>query len=194
MRRRWFVKIGGMMLSAFIFNKKLFAMPPVKPLQYLFEDDGSIPNSKYPLLVYQHAFSTKGSEGAIWLKEKFASNHWTNSWRWGIYPFHHYHSNTHEVLGVCQGNALLHMGGEQGQKINVEVGDILVIPAGVGHKCLKHSNDFTVVGAYPNGLSPDMNKCETGERPKADTNIAAVALPETDPLLGKNGGLRNYWL
>jgi len=89
---------------------------------------------------------------------------------------------------------LLHLGGEQGEKVNVEAGDIIVIPAGVGHKCISHSGDFTVVGAYPNGLSPDLNKGEPGERPKADKNIAAVPFPTTDPLLGREEGLRKIWV
>jgi uncharacterized protein YjlB len=65
-------------------------------------------------LLYRNAFSDRGNKGADWLEKKFAANNWTNSWRWGVYPFHHYHSNTHEVLGVFRGSALLHLGGEKG--------------------------------------------------------------------------------
>lgn len=75
----------------------------------------------------------------------------------------------------------------------MKAGDILVIPAGVGHKCNSHSDDFTVVGAYPDGLSPDLCRGEPGERPKSDENIAAVPFPDTDPLLGKDNGLRLLW-
>ena len=65
-----------------------------------FVNDGSIPNSKLPLLLYAGEFSATGNEGAEWLEKTFARHGWTNSWRNGVYPFHHYHSNTHEVLGV----------------------------------------------------------------------------------------------
>lgn len=165
----------------------------MQPEPFLFTDDGLIPNSVYPLLVYRQAFTERGNAGADWLEKRFAQHNWTNSWRWGVYPFHHYHSNTHEVLGVFSGSARLQLGGEQGRELAVQAGDILVIPAGVGHKCLQHSPDFTVVGAYPNNLEPDLKKGEPGERPQADTNIAAVPVPETDPLLGREEGLLLLW-
>ncbi len=168
-------------------------MKLMQPETFYFKDDGTIPNSKYPLLVYQNAFSKKGNEGGNWLEERFGRNGWTNTWRWGVYPFHHYHSNTHEVLGVFSGTALLHMGGEKGEKIQVKAGDILVIPAGVGHKCISHSDDFTVLGAYPDGLSPDLMRGTEGERPDSDKRIAKVKKPDADPLLGNGAGLITLW-
>lgn len=168
-------------------------MQNVEPAMFFFKDDGQIPNSELPLLLYENAYVERGDKAADWLEHKFASNDWTNSWRWGVYPFHHYHSNTHEVLGVFDGNALLHLGGENGQKIAVKAGDIIIIPAGVGHKCLSHSKDFTVVGAYPNGLNPDLNKGLPAERPKTDKNIQAVPIPTADPLFGKEQGLVKIW-
>ena len=168
-------------------------MPALEPEVIYFADNKTIPNSKYPLLLYRDAFIESGNKGAEWLEEKFTSNNWTNAWRWGVYPFHHYHSNTHEVLGVFSGDALLQMGGEKGAAIKVHVGDILVIPAGVGHKNVGSSPNFNVVGAYPNGISPDLKKGEPGDRPQADKNISAVPIPATDPLLGKLDGLRKLW-
>ncbi|MDN3690492.1 cupin domain-containing protein [Cyclobacterium jeungdonense] len=163
------------------------------PKKLFFQDDGAIPNSALPLLLYRSILEEKGEQAARWLEEKFTSNNWTNSWRWGVYDFHHYHSNTHEVLGVFNGEALILLGGEKGEKVKVKPGDVIVIPAGVGHKCLNHDKSFAVVGAYPNGRSPDLLKGEKGERPKADQNIAQVPIPEADPLLGKDDGLINIW-
>lgn len=157
-----------------------------------FKDDGKIPNSKFPLLVYRHAFA--GDIKPSKLLKQFASNRWTNSWDNGIYPFHHYHSTSHEVLGIYAGSALLHLGGENGEKINVRAGDIIIIPAGVGHKNLEASNDFGVVGAYPDGRDWDLLKGESGERPAADKNIAGLPIPEFDPLFGKGEGLSKIWL
>ena len=168
-------------------------MPSLEPAIIYFKDDGIIPNSKYPLLLYQQVFTQKGTIGSEWLEQKFASNNWINSWRWGVYPFHHYHSNTHEVLGVYSGKALLLLGGKQGKEITVQTGDVIVIPAGVGHKNLSSSSSFTVIGAYPCGINPDLKKGEPGDRPQADKNIAAVAVPATDPLLGSTDGLRKLW-
>lgn len=163
-----------------------------QPEKFYFKDDGKIPNSKLPLLLYRNAFSERGEDGAFWLEETFAANNWTNSWRNGIYGFHHYHSTSHEVLGVYSGTALVHLGGEQGEKVDVKAGDIIIIPAGVGHKKLG-SDNLGIVGAYPEGRSYDLNKGMAGERPKADENIAALPVPDTDPLLGNNGGLTDLW-
>ncbi len=164
----------------------------MKPEKFFFKDDGSIPNNKLPMLLYKNAFRERGEEGADWLEERFAENNWKNSWRNGVYDYHHYHSITHEVLGVYSGKALLHLGGEAGEKIEVTAGDIIVIPAGVGHKNLG-SDNFKIVGAYPNGSDYDMNYGKEGERPGADKNIASLAIPENDPLLGKNGGVPEIW-
>lgn len=158
----------------------------------LFKDDGIIPNSGLPLLLYRNAFATTEKEGAAWLEARFAANNWANSWRNGIYDYHHYHSTSHEALGIYAGTALLHLGGEHGEKVQVEAGDVLVIPAGVGHKNL-HSKDLAVVGAYPNGRHYDVKRGLPGDRPEADMNIAAVPLPETDPLFGPNAGLVRIW-
>ncbi|HEV7349718.1 cupin domain-containing protein [Telluribacter sp.] len=160
--------------------------------QLLFKDDGTIPNSKYPLLLYRQAFAEQDEEGAAWLEKTFAANGWTNSWRNGVYDFHHYHSTTHEVLGVYKGTALLHLGGEQGEKVEVKAGDVIVIPAGVGHKNLGDS-DLGIVGAYPDGRDWDLNKGEPGDRPQADQNISALPVPVTDPLQGTEEGVPRLW-
>lgn len=165
----------------------------MNPQTIYLKDDGVIPNSKLPLLVYRNAFSSRGFDGASWLERCFESNGWTNSWRNGVFSYHHYHSNTHEVLGVYSGSARLKMGGEQGETIVVHAGDILVIPAGVSHKNLESSPDFRVVGAYPDGSSYDLMTGMPGERPGADRNIASVPVPDTDPLTGREGGLTEAW-
>jgi uncharacterized protein YjlB len=164
----------------------------MQPEKLLFKDDGHIPNSPYPLLLYRQAFPARNAEGAAWLEKRFAQHNWTNSWRNGVYPFHHYHSTSHEVLGVYAGTALLHLGGEAGQKVTVQAGDIIVIPAGVGHKNLG-SDNLGIVGAYPDGRNWDVNRGLPGERPQTDKNIAALPIPTTDPLLGKSGGLLSIW-
>ena len=160
--------------------------------QYHFRDDGIIPNNSLPLLVYKFAFPI-GESPADVMEETFASHNWTNSWRNGVFPYHHYHSITHEVVGVYSGYAQLHLGGEEGEKIEVEAGDVIVIPAGVGHKKISTSADFAVIGAYPDGKDYDLLTGKEGERPRADERIAAVPLPETDPVLGKEGGIAEYW-
>jgi len=87
----------------------------------------------------------------------------------------------------------LHLGGEQGQKVEVRAGDILIIPAGVGHKNL-NSDGLGIVGAYPDGREWDVNKGLPGERPQTDRNIAALPVPGTDPLWGKEKGVTKIWV
>jgi uncharacterized protein YjlB len=163
-----------------------------EPELYYFMDDGKIPNNKFPLLLYREVFSEKGEKGAKGMEELFANNNWTNSWRNGIYHYHHYHSTAHEVLGIYEGTALLKLGGEEGNEIHVTAGDIIVIPAGVGHKNIRSKN-LEVIGAYAGGRDWDVLKGNEGERPKADENIAGVPFPDSDPVWGTEGGLINLW-
>ncbi|RYZ88093.1 MAG: cupin domain-containing protein [Proteobacteria bacterium] len=163
----------------------------MQPTQLLFTDDGKIPNSKLPLLIYKSVFQDNTDADAM--IAHFRDFGWKNAWKNGVYGYHHYHSNTHEVIGIYQGHANLLFGGENGKEISVEAGDVIVIPAGVGHMRVSQSDDFAVVGAYPDGCDYDIMKGEPRERAKADENLAKVELPETDPVYGKREGLLNIW-
>jgi len=165
----------------------------VEPEQLKFKDDGVFPNSVLPLLLYRHAFTTETEDRASIIEDRFAENDWTNSWRNGVYAFAHYHSTTHEVLGVFRGHATLQLGGKHGENVDVHAGDVIVIPAGVAHRKIGCSEDFGVVGAYPNGRDWDLLRGELGERPKADQKIAALPIPDNDPIYGSDGPLRQIW-
>ncbi len=164
-----------------------------KPVLFHFADDGQIPNNRLPLLLYRAAFSERGTAGAAWLEQRFAANNWTNSWRNGIFSYLHYHSISHEVLGIYGGSATVQLGGSKGKAVSVQAGDVIIVPAGVGHQNLGSSGDFGVVGAYPNGRTFDVLRGQPGERPKADQTIAALSLPTADPLLGTSAGLVHIW-
>jgi uncharacterized protein YjlB len=165
----------------------------VRPEQLNFKDDGIFPNSVLPLLLYERALVTEAKDPASFVEQRFAENDWTNSWRDGVYSFPHYHSTSHEVLGVYSGAATLQLGGEHGKNVEVHAGDMIVIPAGVAHQNVGASEDFGVVGAYPGGRDWDLLRGLPGERPKADHNIAALPMPDTDPIYGANGPLRSIW-
>ncbi len=157
-------------------------------------DDGTFPNSRFPLLLYRGAVSILDPDPAEPFERLFASNGWGGSWRDGIYPYHHYHSTAHEVLGVFAGLAKVQFGGEErGVIYEVHAGDTLIIPAGVAHRNLGSTGDFGVVGAYPQGQDWDINYGKSGERPQADRNIARVPLPKLDPVYGPGGPLLEKW-
>jgi uncharacterized protein YjlB len=161
--------------------------------QFPFKDDGVFPNNVLPLLVYRQAFTTEAEDCASLIEQCFAENDWTNSWRNGVYSFAHYHSTTHEALGVYCGAATLRVGGEHSSDVKVYAGDVIVIPAGVPHQKISGSADFAVVGAYPGGREWDLLRGHPGERPRADDNIAALPMPDNDPIYGAEGPLRKIW-
>jgi len=174
------------------FQANLPKPNPPDMLQARLADNGPIPNNWLPLVLYRRVFTAE-SGGPEDFEQLFAANGWVGSWRNGIYPYHHYHSTAHEVLGIVEGAARVQVGGEGGTIQDVRAGDVLVIPAGVGHKNLGSSDGFLVVGAYPEGQEADLCRGEAGERPRTDQNIARVGLPGADPVYGANGPLLQAW-
>ncbi|RYZ42635.1 MAG: hypothetical protein EOP49_28230 [Sphingobacteriales bacterium] len=161
---------------------------------YNLRDDGVIPNSKYPVIVYHGVLDATCEAAADFLQSKFEKNGWSNSFRWRVYNYHHYHTNTHEVLGVYAGNALLQLGGSKGEKLQVRVGDVIVLPAGTGHISLSHSDDFAVVGAYPGGIEPDLIRLEDQRPEGVSEKVDSVPVPEHDPVYGElANGLVHSW-
>lgn len=160
------------------------------PERHVFPDDGGIPNSPLPLLLMRAALAP----GAAAMERAFARNGWTGAWRDGIYPFHHFHSTAHEVLGIARGHARVRFGGPRvGTALDVQAGDVVVIPAGVGHCNEGASEDFLVVGAYPGGMAWDVRRGDPAERNEVLRNLAAVPLPESDPVGGAEGALPRLW-
>jgi uncharacterized protein YjlB len=175
-------------------NTSNLVNPSATLTAYRFSDDGAIPNNPVlPLLVYPKAILVHQGDPAAICEMVFAANGWGNSWRNGIYSFHHYHSTAHEVLAIARGQATVHLGGEQGVQLEVDAGDVIVIPAGVGHKNLGSSPDLLVVGAYPAGQRWDLCDGSPGQRRQALRNIAAVPLPLADPVYGEQGPLIERW-
>ena len=166
---------------ALMTSLRCLALEQAKPQTFFFEDDGIVPNSRYPLLLYRKAIKERNEKGAAFLEKVFATNNWSNSWRNGIFTFQHYHSIAHEVLGLYSGEALVLLGGEKGKSVTLAAGDVVVIPAGIGHKNLG-DHKLGVVGAYPEGMDVDIMRCLPGERPGVDENIARVPKPSSDPL------------
>ena len=122
-----------------------------------------------------------GKTDPEWFENRFAANGWTGAWRNGVYGYHHYHATTHKVLGCHAGTARVQLGGPDGAVHEIAAGDVVVIPAGVAHRRVEASDDFAVVGAYPDGVTPDLQEGE------GDPSIA-LDRPECDPVLGAGEG------
>src|SRR2546421_5386944 len=158
----------------------------------LFEDEYYPNNPSLPLLIYKKVFNLPTENAAGPIEKIFHENQWSNSWRDGIYDYHHYHSNTHEVLGVHSGHCIVQFGGEHGVTEELRTGDVVIIPAGVAHKKIAGEH-FKCVGAYPLGHDYNMHYGEPGEKQQTMAEISEVALPETDPVYGSGGPLKEYW-
>jgi uncharacterized protein YjlB len=156
---------------------------------YRFTDDGCFPNSALPLLVYRDAIAADPTA----MEQAFAAHGWSNAWQNGIFTYHHFHSIAHEVLGIANGEVQVALGGPSGQTVTLRAGDVVVIPAGVGHRNVGQTPDLLVVGAYPGGTRYDTRRGHPGEHDGVLQNIKAVPLPAKDPVVGAEGPLRQLW-
>jgi len=163
-------------------------------LSSIVKDNKMFPNNKYlPAIILPDAFPASPKVDPVEIERAFYRNKWEQSWRNGLFSFHHYHSRAHEVLGVYSGWVRILLGGPEGIEITASAGDVLILPAGVSHKNLDQAADFYVLGAYPRGQIADMKYGKEGERPEADYVISSVPLPEYDPVYGKTGPLMMCW-
>ena len=156
------------------------------------QPNGAVPNSRFPLLIHRGAVPGGGAEAIL---ERFRANRWLNNWRYpGVYEYGHFHSTTHEALGVAQGWMEVELFGQGGQTVRVEAGDVIVVPAGVSHCMVGHSEDVLMVGGYPDGRDWDnMQDAHVTEeaRRAALKRIMMLPIPERDPV---TGGSMDEWI
>jgi uncharacterized protein YjlB len=160
------------------------------PQKLHLKPNGWMPNSPLPVLIYRNAMQPDNDLAAA-MERVFATNGWPPQWRNGVYDFHHYHSTAHEVLGFAAGHADLVLGGEGGQPITVGAGDVVVLPAGTGHCRIKASDDFLVIGAYPENQHWDI--CRTSANAEVLERMRHVRFPASDPIGGPSGALPKLW-
>jgi uncharacterized protein YjlB len=136
-----------------------------------------IPNHpRFDVLIYRGV-------NAPDVRALFAEHGWGGAWTDGVLHFHHFHSTSHEVLGVVAGEATIELGGPQGEAFDVGAGDVLVLPAGTGHRRATARQGFTVVGAYPAGQEDYDLLREADDA--ARERIAALPAPDQDPVGGE---------
>jgi len=136
-----------------------------------------IPNHpRFPVLIYRGVDVSDA-------RALFAEHGWGGSWVNGIFDFHHFHSTSHEALAIVSGTATVELGGPQGEAFEVRAGDVLVLPAGTGHRRATARNGFTVVGAYPKGQEDYDLLREADDA--ARERIASLAAPPEDPVGGE---------
>jgi uncharacterized protein YjlB len=161
----------------------------VKVAAHLLAPRADIPNHpRWPLLVYAGVLESISPEA---FEELFTRNRWPAAWRNGVFPFHHYHPDGHEALGIYSGEVTVQFGGEGGVTLTAVPGDVIVLPAGTGHKKVSSRGSLGVVGAYPEGAFPDTSRKAFTE--KTLSAIAAVPLPACDPVCGAEGPLFAHW-
>ena len=159
----------------------------------LLQRNDWVPNNpRLPVLIYPKAIATEGSDPAALFEKTFQANGWPPQWRYGVFNYHHYHTEGHEVLGVASGQARLMLGGPNGHVVEVNAGDVLLLPAGTGHCNLGSSADFLVVGAYPPGQHADI--CREAPSAAQLASIAKLPFPDVDPVQGAQGAVAQHWV
>lgn len=161
---------------------------------YRLAQNSGVPNHpRWPLLLYPGALPLHTADLAAAFEALFTRNGWPAAWRNGIYPFHHFHCDAHEALGVYSGEVTAQFGGEDGVTLTAHAGDVIVLPAGTGHKKLSSRGGLGIVGAYPAGQQPDMCRPAANLLQQRAAAIARVALPMRDPVYGDGGPLIAHW-
>lgn len=162
-----------------------------KPEILQLHRNGWMPNNeKLPVLLY-HSVAIDAADVAAALEQIFRRNGWPPQWRNGVYPFHHYHSTAHEVLGFASGEARIMLGGENGREIKARRGDVAVLPVGTGHCRIEASADFLVVGAYPPDQQWDL--CRSAPDQAAIARMKSLPFTKSDPVSGASGPLVQLW-
>jgi uncharacterized protein YjlB len=150
-------------------------------------------NPDCPLIVYAQAVPIGGPDPAVAFEELFGANGWPPGWRNGVLAFHHFHSTSHEVLGIYSGEVRVCFGGDGGPQITLVPGDVIVVPAGVAHERIASRGQLGIVGAYPQAHNRDLCEADVDPCHFHGQRVRQVSKPQFDPVRGAQGGLVQHW-
>lgn len=159
---------------------------------HYLKGNGRVPNSRLPLLIYRSAVQV----GVAEMEEQIRRNDWPPEWHssFGMYPRHHFHSDAHELIAVTRGTMVGLFGGHDGVRATVTAGDVIVIPAGVGHFGESITEDLRLTGAFPAGCAiHDFRLGYPDEYARVADRAQRVPIPANDPLHGPKGPLVEIW-
>ena len=167
-------------------------MARIEAETHVLEAGDGIPNNRFALVVYRGVLSgdDASADGCAAL---FHRNGWQGTWLNGVFSYWHYHLHAHEVLGCISGAARVGFGGDHGIVADFRAGDVVVIPAGVGHKRVSQEPGFRVVGGYPPGQNGAVTNAGEVELAQAVRETAQVPVPASDPMWGPDDGLPVLW-
>ncbi len=162
----------------------------IDPQKLFLREDPDVPNNPaLPVLVYREIIPRDAEGKDRIFRQRFQQSGWGGIWRDGIFSYHHFHPDAHEALGIASGWVDVQLGGDSGQRVRLEAGDLVVLPVGTGHRNLDASDDLVVIGAYPQGqenYTTLRSKREKGATPNAPR-------PDSDPFYGGDGSLTAIW-
>ncbi|KAH6972347.1 hypothetical protein BKA56DRAFT_635379 [Ilyonectria sp. MPI-CAGE-AT-0026] len=169
------------------------------PEIYRFSQTPFVPNSRLPVLIYRNVLPQPHQEETA--KQFLENNQWLRGGTFGAFSRHHFHPNTHECYAVFQGSSTLLIGvgptedEKGGQKVFMEAGDVIILPAGVSHCTKDIHEDYKYLGVYPKGSQKWKNEwCKDGGRCSSLREEAeSVPTPEWDPVHGLKGPLSELW-
>lgn len=147
--------------------------------------DKPFPGNEIELQLYRAVFNNDQTELDAKFRKLFSNYGWSIPWINGVYGFHHFHAEAHEVLGCAAGWVVVQIGGPNGPKFKLTAGDAMLIPAGVAHKNIDSSADYSILGSYPHGQEPDLRRGNPDEWNEVLNKISLVRLWDRDPITGK---------
>lgn len=151
--------------------------------QLWFPATADLPNSPLPLLLWRGAFASCALDTASGAVERvLAARGWRAPWRGVVYAYPHYHPNGHELLVCTRGGATVRFGGAA-QVVDVGAGDVVLIPAGVGHEGVAEREGFECVGAYPDAQEAvEVWAASEARCAEGAARALRVAIPPSSPV------------